>query len=220
MMETLREQVAVAGAPAGKFPLGLCMAAVITTGAGLAASACGLRWGAGSGTTDALDCAWLYVNVAMMWTILALWPAIAMGRGAGLRRSLFQDFAVLVVAAIPAMSVAAFLGGVSLSTAWSVMTVHVGAVTFAAGVMAWRGRMAPAVLTGFLGGLAMVMPMVAYACAEFFPRTGHGWMVLVPMLLIRRVANESGGAVAWWVAGGYAVAGIMLLATAPRATRT
>jgi hypothetical protein len=214
------EQSAQEGQTTRRFPLGLCMAGIVTTGAGLAASACGLRWGAGSAQADALDVAWLYVNVAMMWTILALWPAVAMGRAADVRRGrggLFRDFAVLAAAAIPAMAVAAFLSGVSGSTACKALAVHAGAALLAAGAMAWRGRIGPAVIAGFLGGLAMVLPMVAYAWGEFFPAAGKGWMALVPMLAIDRAAEGSAGSVIWWVAASYAVMGTMLLLLAPRA---
>ena len=204
-------------AEARRFPLGLCMVAVITTGAGLAASTCGLRWGAGPAGTDALDVAWLYVNIALTWTILALWPAIAMARLGDGRRGFLRDVAVLAVAAIPAMSVAGSLSGVTALAVCYAITMHVGTAIFAAGVMSWRVRIPPATIAGVLIGLAVVMPIVAYAWAEFFPAAGQGWIVLAPMLAIGRAAEGTAGSAIWWVAGFYAVVGMALWMLAPRA---
>ena len=68
-------------APRARFPLGLCVAAVLWTSLGLVAAATGVRWGAAPPAGDhAFDAAWVYVHMLLMLAWLVLWPAAALGR--------------------------------------------------------------------------------------------------------------------------------------------
>src|ERR1035437_9021492 len=89
-----------------RFPLALAAAGIIATGLALLASACRIQWGAVPPAPDALPFAWLYVNLAMIWTWLLLWPAMALGSTpphSAPRAALALQLLTLLVAAIPTM---------------------------------------------------------------------------------------------------------------------
>ena len=56
-----------------KYPLGLCVAAIVMTAAGLSAAALDVQWGAAPASGGGLRQAWIYVQVmaALTWLLQA-----------------------------------------------------------------------------------------------------------------------------------------------------
>src|SRR5450755_403943 len=95
--------------PSTPFPLALTLAAILTTSLGLTAAALALKWGPAPPPGDALQSSWLYVNIMLTLTWLILWPAFALFNISRTPRRLLVDLAALLIAAIPATGIAAFL---------------------------------------------------------------------------------------------------------------
>jgi hypothetical protein len=192
------------------FPQGLCLAAILATGLGLTASAAGAQWGAAPKEPDALQMAWPYVNVAWMWTWLLVWPAIALDKSPADRSQLLFDFLILIVAAIPAIGIAAFLSGTPMSRLLRTLAVQLATGLFTGGVIGWRRRLPCALLAGFLATLAVVMPVAEYLWIEFFPTAPQIWTHWMPLNAI------AGKEIPYGISGVYALLGVALFLSAPR----
>jgi len=196
-----------AAAEGGRFPLGLCIAALVVNGLGLSAALAGVQWGARLPTPDALRFAWLYVNLAVGVNWFLVWPSAALRGGA--KGDLLWDLATLLVAAIPALMVSGWL----VEATWG-MVGRMVALQAALGVFAWGmlglrngvdGR--AALLAGCLAVLFVALPAVAYIQADFLPMLPGGWHRMAPALAIYEAAARAGDAGGWWVIVGYGLAG-------------
>jgi hypothetical protein len=197
------------------FPLTLCLAATFFTGLGLIASAANLQWGAAPPDPDALQLAWPYVNVAWMWTWLLVWPSIALHPARGHRSTLLFDFLVILVAAIPSVSVASFLGGIPLRHMLPALLLQIATGILTLGILAWRRRVPPALLAGLLAIFAVVMPVAEYLWMEFFPAAPQSWMQSLPLDAL--AAFLTGHYVSWGIPVIYTALGILLFLAVPRA---
>jgi len=197
-----------------RFPLGLAAAGIVATGIGLVLSAAGVQWGAAPPAKDALDLSWIYVNIALAWTWLLVWPAIGLGRGKLGHGALLWDLLVLVVAAIPAMAVSGFLSSITGRMAGDFAALQLAIALLAMGMMAWRKRVGAGAIAAVLATLAVALPVAGYVWAEFFPGASQAWRGFIPVVAVARGAGV--GTPFWWIVGAYAVIGLGLWGTAAR----
>jgi hypothetical protein len=193
------------------FPLTLCLAATLVTGLGLIASAANLQWGASPPDPDALQLAWSYVNIAWIWTWLLVWPALALTKPRPNRSHLLFDFLVILTAAIPALTIAAFLSATPTTQLLPTLAVQLATGLFTLGTLAHR-RLLPTLVAGFLATLAVVMPIMEYLWAEFFPAANQSWTRWMPLNAI--TAKD----ISYEIAAVYAILGIALFLTVPKPT--
>jgi hypothetical protein len=199
-----------------RFPLEIATAGIVATGVGLMASALGVQWGAHAPDPDALELSWIYVNVAMAWTWLLVWPAVGLCRERFDSVILLWDFLVLLACSIPAMGVAAFLSNVTPQMIGTMALLQVALGLFAMGAMNWRDTIGAGIISASLAVLGVATPIAAYIWMEFFPAASQAWIAFVPIVAITRVAKDAADTLTWWTAGSYAFLGLILWATAPR----
>jgi hypothetical protein len=180
---------------------------------GLMASGLGVQWGAAPPAGDALELAWVYVNVALAWTWLVIWPGIRLSRQGGGRAELGWDFAVLIAAAIPALVIAAILSSASGRMVAGMAALQLSIGLLAMGAMAWRRRVREGVIATVLAVTGMVLPVAGFVWSEYFPVAPQAWLGAIPMVAVTRAAA---GSLSGWDALIYCSLGIVLLATAPR----
>jgi hypothetical protein len=207
--------IQTAAPQAERFPLTLAIAAIIATGLGLAASALAIQWGASTPTPDALESSWQYVNIALVWTFILVWPAISLNRARLGKATLLLELAVLLVAATPAMGIAAFLTQVTIHMILFSAALQIAFALFAAGAMAWRRTIGPGVIAGILAAVAVALPIAGYIWAEFFPAASQSWRTFIPTVAASRAADSQFSPLFWWVLGTYALIGFALWTTAP-----
>jgi hypothetical protein len=215
-LEVARREDRVKEPEVMRFPLGIASAGIVATGLGLVVSAMGVQWGASPPAPDALQMSWVYVNVALVWTWLLAWPALGLKRPQGGRLVLAWDFAALLVAAIPAMGIAAFLSGVNERMAWMATALQLAVGIFAMGAMAWRRFAGAGFVAGLLTAVGAALPVMGYAWAEFFPAASQAWRAFIPAVAAARIAGGELESPFWWVIGAYALLGFGLWGTAPR----
>lgn len=218
MMDRMEE----APATGPRFPLGLCVLGVVASSLGLVGAVLNLRWGAvvPADRTDALEAAWMYVNVMLVMVWLVAWPAVVLrrvGTGEARRGRLGWDAGALSVGAVPALGVAAFLSGVPWTGA-AVMAALQGSLA----LLAWGAlraaigrRRAEAVASGLLAAAAVGGPLAVYFWAEFYGWAGDGWYLVVPVMAVAHAARGMVDAGFWWVLGGWAALGAGM-GTAPQ----
>jgi hypothetical protein len=199
-----------------RFPLALAIAGIVATGLGLAASALAIQWGASAPKPDALEFSWQYVNVALVCTFMLVWPAISLERARLGKGTLLWDLAVLLLAATPAMGVAAFLTQVTLRMILLSAALQIAFAMFAAGAMAWRRAIGPGVIAGTLAAVAVALPIMGYVWAEFFPAAAQSWRTFIPAVAASRAADAQFGSLFWWIVGSYALLGFGMWGAAPR----
>lgn len=180
-----------AAAPTG---LGLVAAALLMPGMGLSAAALNMQWGARPVGHDAFGLAWWYVNVGVAANWFLLWPAVVFRATAGdgaPRRATWIHLAALIVAVIPALSVAAYLAEAHAATVGQTLMLQ---ALFAAGCGAvlarrWASQTGRTLVAGTLATLLVVLPVVVYLQAEFLPGVGRAWAAAVPLLALHRVTT-------------------------------
>jgi hypothetical protein len=214
--DAARDPTQIASADPRRFPLGVALAGVLGSGAGLVISALGTQWGAATPEPDALEWSWTYVNVAMVWTWLLIWPAVGLRRTWIDKAMLAWDLGVLLVTAVPAMGMAAFLTGVPAGMVWMAAGLQISVGALAMGVMAWRRLLGSGLTAAVLAMLGVALPVIGYLWMEFFPAAVQGWRAFIPVVAAARVAENSLGSLLPWVAGSYALVGFGLWGTAPR----
>lgn len=197
---------------AGVFPLGLCIATASATGLGLAASALNLQWGAQVSYSDALPFAWVYTNLGLLAALLLIWPAAAL-RGAGPTRrpdALTWDVPAMVLAAAPALALAAWIAGVSLLMIANTLAVQAATGLLVLGLLMWRGQSAgvQATLATFLAALLLTPPVLAYLQIEYFGQRA-AWLAFTPAAAL--LAATRGAPDVLWLAAGYAILGVLLI---------
>jgi hypothetical protein len=213
-----------------RYPLGLCIAAIVATWLGLSAAALGVKWGAASGAGDALSSAWLYVQVMAALSWLLIWPAAALrpsSRPLLSATELLWQFAALWMGMVPALATAACLSAIPATPLLTAMGYQFAMGVFAMGALALCGRVdSPAVsalVAALPAGLALMGSVGVFVCSEFFPHIGRGWQVLLPLPLMARAAcppdGWSPGGGFWLAASAYAFAGMAVLAACRRRAR-
>jgi hypothetical protein len=212
-----------------RFPLGLCAAQIVVTSLGLSAAALGIRWGAAPplppARGDALDLAWLYVNIMLLLGSLLVWPSIALSRFRNtpqleppllpppFARLLLWDIAALIIGALPALGVAAFVSATPQWPLETTLVLQAAMMLFALGVLSccWGRGAWESAGAGLLGALALAGPVIVYFWLEFFPRAPDRWFVGVPPLALFRASSVTAlSPELLWVAAAYAAVGLLL----------
>jgi hypothetical protein len=161
-----------------RYPLGLCMAAIVATSLGLSAAALGVTWGAAPAAAgDAFRGAWRYVNVAAAGTWLLIWPATVLRPSQPellAPRELLWSYAALWIGMLPALAASAVLSATAASAIASALGLQFTVSALAFGMLALAGRLrspaASALLAAWLAIVALVVPIAVFLWSEFFPR--------------------------------------------------
>ena len=201
-----------------RYPLGLCLAAIVMTSLGLTAAALGIKWGAAPASGDALRNAWLYVHLMAAFTWLLVCPAAALrpSQGPFLSRSnLLWQFAALWTGMIPALATATLLTSPGAPLFASTIALQIALSLFVMGTLALSGRFASPTLHVLLATLLVILavigPIAAFLIAEFHPRTSTAWQQVLPPLALARATPTAG---TWLLAAAYGVLGGAMLALA------
>ena len=163
-----------------RYPLGLCLAAIVATSLGLTAAALGIKWGAAPAPGDALRNAWLYVHLMAAFTWLLVWPAAALrpSQRELLRpRELVWSYAAIWIGMLPAVGVSALLAATPAYALATALAVELAISVFVLGVLALAGRLhaptATALLAMVLAMVAVMGPIAGFVWLEFFPHVGR-----------------------------------------------
>jgi hypothetical protein len=187
----------------GRFPMGLCAASIVVTGAGLGLAAIDVQWGQ-ERTADSLGLAWGYVNVATVMVWLLVWPILSAN---GRRAELAFEGAAIAVTAMPAFVVAASVSlcGGGMIVREVLLQAAIG--IFAMGMMGQFWGNAPGVLACF----AVALPVAGYGIEEFFSHGRSEWLWGVPAIAAMRAALAMMNPGYWWTVGFYLLVGAGLL---------
>jgi hypothetical protein len=205
--------------PRQPYPLILSLAAALTTGLGLMAAALGVKWGSPPPAGDALPEAWLYVNVLWAFTILIIWPAMALWpRAEGRHVPVFWQAAGMIAGALPALAVGAYVSNATLTMIIRISALQLGGAFLILAILRLRARfsMVGDVLVGILGAFTLLGPIAAFLWLQFFPRAAEGWFAVLPLVNVVQVAGAAApggpdGGSPWAVAGVYVAGGAILL---------
>jgi hypothetical protein len=202
------------------YPLTLSLASALLTTLGLAAVALGIQWGAAPPPGDALPFAWLYVNILWTLTWVVVWPAAALRPGAA-PMPLRWQWAAILVGAVPALGLAAFLSGTTLPMIAAMLALQLAAGLLVLGILRLHDTFPAAaqILFTLLAAATLVGPVAAFLWTQFFPLGGRGWFRALPLLTVARTteAPRAGSSLPtslWIVAAVYAAAGALLLLAA------
>lgn len=196
--------------------------ALLVNGAALSAAVLGIQWGAAPPRVNALPLVWGYVHLAVGASYFLLWPTLALrfsplayGRPlSSALTSLYWDFSALILAAIPSVGCAAWLGEVPPDILWSTLALQGGLGLFVLGILAWRevGPRTQGSLALLLTTLFLLLPLVGYLQREFLPGTPAAWQLAAPAFAIAHAAWNGAAILTYWLAGIYAALGLLLLA--------
>ena len=196
-----------------RFPLAVCLAGLVVTGLALSACVLGVQWGAGVSDGEILDRAWMYVNFGLTVMLLLVWPGMKL-RGSdsvGVLATGMWELCAIAVSAVPALSAAAWLSGVSGAALARMLGLQLGLALLGFGLTMWRGRETwHARMAGLGLALTLGLPMVAYLQAEFAPAAWRGWFAATPLLTVLEAAGRRNVGMVWGLALLWAAVGIGL----------
>ena len=190
------------------FPLTLCLAATITAGLGLSASALNVQWGAEPPSADALRLAWPYINLALVAVIFLVWPATVLNDPRA-SASLLWHLPAIALATTPALALAAWLSSVDALPLLHTLTLQASFALFMLGLLNLRNqspaRQTAIATVGVL--LVLVLPLLAYLQLEFLGHPATLFPLASPPLALLSASPST-----WWTAAVYALLGSLLLA--------
>lgn len=218
-----------------KIPSSLLGAAILGSGItwlGMAAAAAGWRWTSQTFVGPAWGHAWLYTNMALAMSLFVLLPFMVTNgpktKCESRRVYLISHCLVLLLAAIPILTTAGWISRITFSTVISASVVQLAFAVFTVGLSAWLvecsdvGRLS---LYAIVVGLFLLPPGIALIQASTFPWLTGGvwsnWIRVFPATMITAVCEQPvylPGIL--WIAGMYAVIGVLILFSNPRSRST
>jgi hypothetical protein len=178
-------------------PLGYCIAAILITWMGLLAAGLNLQWTAAPPVGDALRSSWLYTNIMLGFLWLLFWPAATL-RGdprPTWRSDLFFQWLAMLIGAVPALSLAAYLSATPANSIRAVIFTQGSFSIFAAALIALAKRYpradAPSLAAFFLAAPATVGPVLYFLLYNFFGTLPTAWSIALPPMCIARAAQNA-----------------------------
>ncbi len=197
-----------------EFPTWTSVLTIVATGAALVLAALNVRWSLlPSVPGQTLRDAWTYVNLALAGAWFLIWPLTALRRPALGAETLQHMLALGAVfaSAIPALAIAGWLHDGHAINLLPALAMQGGFAIFIFGLLECRGQATWA--DGAVGiistGLFLLAPIVAYLEATYVATASRAWFTAAPALALVASGKMSAVSVGW-VAGSYAIIGLVL----------